>query len=87
VQLSRAGNDITLIFQRPHPAVVRDGNLASLALGEITAIVHMSASTMKDLSIVLDDAVGQYEATFGKIETDFTRRRQEEHAAAGAKKH
>lgn len=46
--------------------------------------VQMAPSTAKDLYLLLGDLVARIEKQFGKIETDFTRKREAE--AADAKK-
>jgi hypothetical protein len=76
IQVSWIGNDAMLIFQRPQPVIVPPrGEVAAFTQNEVTAVVYLSAATMKDLSVVLADQIAQVEAKSGKpIETEFTRK-------------
>jgi hypothetical protein len=74
VQFMRDPNDAYLTFIRPHPATV--GNRLA-AIPEPVATIHLSIATLKDLSILLNDAVADIEKAEGHaIETAFTRRRE-----------
>jgi hypothetical protein len=70
-----AGNDGVLIFGRAQPATLPPlGELAPFALPEHVALIHMSSSTLKDLSVLLSLQMAEYEKKLGRvIETDFTR--------------
>ena len=70
----RAGNDYTLIFQRPHPGVMPDGQIAPFALPETAAILNVSVATLKDLQRLLTEHLAAYENAYGRVETEFTRR-------------
>jgi hypothetical protein len=73
LQVIRAGNDFTLLFQRPRPATLPDGSPAPIAIAEPVALLQVSAATLKDISVLLQRMVAQVEQDYGPIETDFTR--------------
>ncbi|MGD1035749.1 MAG: hypothetical protein ABR878_00840 [Roseiarcus sp.] len=81
INIMWAGNDGIIVFSRPQPATLPPlGEFAPFALNEITAVIHLSAATLKDLSILLSTNVAEYEKRTGvTIQTDYTRR-----LAAGA---
>jgi hypothetical protein len=74
VLLSIAGNDAILVFNRPRPVIMPDGSMPQVAVAETTAIIHVSMATLKDLSLLLNGTIQQYEKNFGEIETEYTRR-------------
>jgi hypothetical protein len=78
-QLASVGNDVIVSFTRPVMGHVLDDGVAT-AVAEIKSVVeiNMSIKTIKDLSIILSESVGQYETQFGEIQTDFTRSRTTE---------
>lgn len=77
----QAGNDFAITFLRlqilSNERSVPDGQIAGL---EPIAVIQMSPQTMKDLSLLVTHQIAVYEAEWGEIETEFTRRR----AKAGA---
>ncbi|HVW73167.1 MAG TPA: hypothetical protein VHC39_05985 [Rhizomicrobium sp.] len=75
VQILWAGNDCTIVFTRPRPALTPTGENAPAALSEVVAIISFSAATMKDLSIAVAEQVSRYEAKFGEIQTVFMKSR------------
>lgn len=76
LQVIRAGNDFTLLFQRPRPATLPDGSPAPIAIAEPVALLQVSSATLKDISVLLQHMVAQLEQDYGPIETDFTRQSQ-----------
>ncbi len=69
-----AGNDATITFARPHPAIVpglKEGQ--SAAITEPVAIIQMSVQTLKDLYLAIKIQVDRYEEKFGEIETIYSR--------------
>jgi hypothetical protein len=85
VQMQGAGNDVSLLFRRPRPAqtakAVAAGTHPDAAILELVAVLTLSPLTAKDLSLLLQEFVGQHEKTYGTINTPFTQKR-----AAAAKK-
>jgi hypothetical protein len=78
VAIQGTGNDITLIFNRPHPATKADGGLENKhAINEITGAVTLSPQTAKDLLLTLSDILARQEKDFGEIRTQYMRTRQE----------
>jgi len=43
-----AANDAMLVFGRPHPLFLPNGQVANIATTDTTAIIHMSMATLKD---------------------------------------
>ena len=74
----RTGNDFVLVFQRPRPGTVKDGVLAPFAVIENGEMIALSVKTVKDLHRVLGEHLAAYEREFGAVETDFTRRMDEQ---------
>jgi hypothetical protein len=73
--ISSSGTDFTLIVQRAHPALIKGAPTeAQLALLKPVAIIQMSPSALKDLSLLLAKQIEQFEDAFGKVETEYTRR-------------
>jgi hypothetical protein len=73
-QVLISGNDATLLFTRPHPAVFPDGSLAPAPMPEPVALVHMSIASLKDLVMILGDVIYRVEAQSGEIRSQLTRR-------------
>src|SRR5262249_16532512 len=67
-QILISGNDASLLFTRPHPAVLPDGNLAPAPLREAVALIAMSVAGLKELSKALGDAIRQAEERTRQIE-------------------
>lgn len=64
-------NEISLLLANMVPALdPADGSMASLA--QPIASLSLSPQSAKDLSILLAEAVSQYESKHGEIRTDFT---------------
>ena len=74
-QILLSGHDATLLFTRPHPAILQDGNLASVPLREPVALIQMSLAGLKDLSRAAAEMIRQIEERTGEIQTEFTRPR------------
>jgi hypothetical protein len=70
-----SGNEATLLFTRPHPAILQDGNLAPVPLREPVALIQMSLAGLKSLSRAASDMIRQIEERTGEIQTEFTRSR------------
>ncbi|SHE69202.1 hypothetical protein SAMN02745157_0723 [Kaistia soli DSM 19436] len=74
IQITWAGNDAVLLFGRPQPLLLPDGGMPPFQRTEFTAIIHMSQQSLKDFSLVVANAIANYEARFGEIVTEFSRR-------------
>src|SRR4051812_5833397 len=72
-QVLVSGNDATVLFTTPHPAVTPEGELASKPLNEPVVLIHMSLAGLKDLSAVAADMVRRIEQA-GALESDLGRR-------------
>jgi hypothetical protein len=70
-----SGNEATLLFTRPHPAILQDGNLAPVPLREPVALIQLSLAGLKDLSRAAAEMIRQIENRTGEIKTEFTRPR------------
>jgi hypothetical protein len=60
-QVLISGNSATLLFTRPHPAVLPDGNIAPMPLREAVALVEMSLTALKELSRAAADVIRRIE--------------------------
>ena len=60
-QILISGNDGSLLFTEPQPAILPDGNLASAPLQEPVALVAMSVADLKGLSKAAADVIRQLE--------------------------
>ena len=60
-QVLISGNSATLLFTRPHPAVLPDGNIAPTPLREPVALVEMSLAALKELSSSAADVIRKVE--------------------------
>ena len=60
-QILISGNDASLLFTKPHPAVLPDGNLASAPLREPVALIAMSVAALKELSKAAADVIRRTE--------------------------
>jgi hypothetical protein len=47
-------------------------------MAEPVVVLQMSAHTAKDLLLLMENSIGQYEARSGEITTDYSKRRAEE---------
>ena len=61
VQVLVSGNNLSLLFTTPHPAITEQGDLVPLPINEPVALIHMSRAGLKDLSIILTDTVFRLE--------------------------
>lgn len=73
-QVLISGNDASLLFTRPHPAMLPDGTLASAPMREPVALVQMSIAGMKDLALILSDMVRRIEQQTGEIQSELSGR-------------
>src|SRR5579859_5376355 len=80
VNILSAGNDFLLVFQRPRPGTLATGALAPFAIIENAEILGVSVKTAKDLHRALTEHLAGYERIYGKIETEYTRRLDDEAA-------
>jgi hypothetical protein len=83
-QVLISGNDASLLFARPHPAVLPDGSLAPVPLRETVALVQMSIAGIKDLALTLTDMVRRVEQQTGLTQSELSGR--SDFALAGANK-
>jgi len=65
-QVLISGNSATLLFTRPHPAILPDGNIAPTPLREPVALVEMSLAALKELSSSAADVVRKVEDRSGE---------------------
>jgi hypothetical protein len=69
--IMQAGNDAIIIFNRPRPLILPDGQFSNIATAEAVAIVHVSMATLKDLWLGIGQNLAIYEASHGEIVTDY----------------
>src|SRR5438067_140046 len=60
-QILISGNSATLLFTRPHPAILPDGNIAPTPLREAVALVEMSLAGLRELANAAADLIRQIE--------------------------
>src|SRR5438477_12962202 len=68
-QILISGNSATLLFTRPHPAVLPDGKIANEPLRELVALVEMSVAALKDLSRAAAEVIRQVEEQTSETQT------------------
>lgn len=71
--IMQAGNDAIVVFNRPKPLIMPDGQVANIAVSEAVAIIHMSMATLKDLWTAIGQNIAIYEGTHGEIKTDYSK--------------
>ena len=70
------GLDFAIIFQQTVPAVHPDGGLVpGLVQNQIQAVAKLSPGSAKDLMLLLQSQIAEYEKDWGKIKTPFMKRR------------
>ncbi|KAB2701348.1 hypothetical protein [Brucella lupini] len=74
-----AGNDFTIICGRQHPGLFGNTEEPQTMISgvDVQAIIAMSPQSVKDLTILLNEAVSNYEKEFGTIVTPFTKERSQ----------
>jgi hypothetical protein len=82
-----AGNDATLVFTRPAPAVMPDGSAAPVAISEPVVILQMSLHSLKDTAVLLGNQIPKIEEAVGPLETDYTRHQQQLKETPPSSKH
>jgi hypothetical protein len=75
-QILISGNSATLLFTRPHPAILPDGNIAPTPLREAVALVEMSLDALKDLAKAAADVIRQIEERNADAQTSATQSRE-----------
>src|SRR5207248_5515258 len=75
-QILISGNRATLLFTRPHPAILPDGNIAPTPLREAVALVEMSLDALKELSKAAADVIRQVEERNADAQTSATQSRE-----------
>jgi hypothetical protein len=60
-QILISGHDASLLFTRPHPAVLPDGSLASAPRREPVALIAMSVAGLKELSEAAAEVIRRVE--------------------------
>jgi hypothetical protein len=71
-----SGNSATLLFTRPHPAILPDGNIAPTPLREAVALVEMSLAGLKELAKAAADVIRQIEERNADAQTNATQSRE-----------
>ena len=66
-QVLISGNDATVLFTKPHPAMLPDGTVSPTPLREPVALIHLSIAGLKDLALTLTDIVHRAEQQTGQI--------------------
>ena len=66
-QVLISGNSATLLFTRPHPAILPDGNIAPTPLREPVALVEMSLAALKELSSSAAEVIRKVEDRSGEM--------------------
>jgi hypothetical protein len=64
-QILISGHDASLLFTRPHPAILPDGNLAPVPRREPVALIAMSVAGLKELSQAAAQVIRQVEERNG----------------------
>lgn len=83
LQAAQVGNDMNLVFSRPHPVMIGE---TQAAINDPILVLNLSMGTVKDMTLLLQDQVALYEAQFGEITTAYTQRRKADEPAAAPKR-
>ena len=75
-QILISGNSATLLFTRPHPAILPDGNIAPTPLREAVALIEMSLAGLKELAKAAADVIRQIEERNADGQTNATQSRE-----------
>lgn len=76
LNISIAGTEALLLFSGFRPAVVvTNGQEAPGVMVQPRVSVTVSVLTLKEMSLAIGEAIDQYEAQVGPLETEFTRQR------------
>src|SRR5205085_11360429 len=75
-QILISGNSATLLFTRPHPAILPDGNIAPTPLREAVALIEMSLAGLKELAKAAADLIRQIEERNVEAQTSATQSRE-----------
>ena len=76
VALQVIGNEFIIIFQRALRAAQSNRRFVpNLGQNEPVAAVSMAPQLIKDLSLILSEAVREYEEEFGEVQTSYTKHR------------
>lgn len=79
IRAAWTSNNCTITFSRGHPVEVGSiGEPVYAELAEPVAVISMSPGTAKDLFTLLRDSIDKFEAEWGAIETEFTRKRKQQ---------
>ena len=65
-QIFFSDNDVTLLFTRPHPVILPDGQVAPVLLQQPVALIQMSFFGLRNLSRIMVDMVRQIESKSGE---------------------
>jgi hypothetical protein len=77
--IQSTGNEFLLLFTRARPVIDKRAHaIAQVAINDIVASVSISPHTLKDIALLLSDAVANYEREYGELVTPYTRRRAAE---------
>lgn len=66
-QVLISGHSATLLFTRPHPAILPDGNIAPAPLREPVVLVEMSLTALKELCRSAADVIQKVEEKSAKM--------------------
>ncbi len=69
-------NEISVFMANNNPGLTSDGKIT--AINQAVMMLSLSPQSAKDLSILLNDAITNYERTYGEIVTDFTMNRAQQ---------
>jgi|GEM_PF-5645077 len=75
INITAGGNDFSLVFAKTHPAITA-GRFSGNAVLVPAAVVSVSPQTAKDLYLLLQEIIPQYEKQFGQIKTLFSEQKK-----------
>jgi hypothetical protein len=70
------GNNFVLLFKRPVPISPHAGFPPNAMIYDPVASISCSPQTVKDISLMLNDVVADYEKEYGNIHTVYTKQRE-----------
>jgi hypothetical protein len=74
--VSVTSNEVLLVGSEITPLLTPEGVPDNFARVRPRVVFRMSPQTMKDLSIILSEALRKYEGQFGVLNTDYTKTHQ-----------
>ncbi len=73
-QIQGTGTDFVIYCQRTMALLNEIGDFAPAARREVVAALAISPHGLKDLAVLLTHTIAPFEATYGPVQTEYTKR-------------